>query len=845
MAAIRDKMSTENEQEQRDRGILGINKIGRPKFQIKHNYLLAIAIDDYSDPSIPNLYNCIKDAEDFIEVLSTDYFFDKSNIHFLKSGTGRLEDEPGFAYRGEATHENIIYQLRHFAEKMESKDNLIIYFSGHGVYDEVFNEGYWIPAHGELENNATYVENGTIRTALNAIDSHHTVLISDSCFSGSLFSMNSQKAVGIPRVYKHASRWGLTAGRRNQTVSDGQIGDNSPFARELIRQLKAKQEIWIGDLCKNIIKEIEKEEDQTPMGEPLSGINGHDGGQFVFLPRLATEEDHWIIAWRENTRKAYYSFLARYPDGAYEKVALEVLNTFAEGEKPQFSQEAIGAFQLMVEDEKFHKELRRKSGNEKDYGTDPVLYVRDYCIGKTRNGLNKDIQATYEFIKEHANKLSGAYLIKLRSRSAPETLTQETAETFLKLKVFLVDWSEPYLSHALSLWHSSGEKIKSREKYVLTGKDVSSIDAFSQAHPSADFMITNRLAAFLQGKGFRPLPKLSGGDSALMIELNEMKWQSKRSVPNYIDLGGPAQSLQSFEVGKMQANGAIFSPGDQSIVTWGKDKVIKQWSLEGELQQSFSGHSKGVSTVAYSKKGLISADYGGNVMLWNSSDGKGMSFSRKHKTEIRSLAISKDGSLILTGSHDRTVKLWDLTGNLLLDLPTKGGYPVNVVTFAGGDSSILLASNSYSIFMWQQGLGGDSLTKLEIIGDRPSVLAVSPEGDQFVVGDVNGGLIRYELAQIEQSIVLRSDKNQDDDIDIESAVFSANGQYILTVSGSTDHTVRLWTLQGQIVQIHESKHGAFQKASFSNDGKHILTMSYRGVVEIWENPLYSWQEITP
>jgi|GEM_PF-2181440 len=838
-------MSVENEQEQRDRGILGINKIGRPKFQIKHNYLLAIAIDDYSDPSIPNLYNCIKDAEDFIEVLSTDYFFDKSNIHFLKSGTGRLEDEPGFAYRGEATHENIIYQLRHFAEKMESKDNLIIYFSGHGIYDEVFNEGYWIPADGELENNATYIENGTIRTALNAIDSHHTVLISDSCFSGSLFSMNSQKAVGIPRVYKHASRWGLTAGRRNQTVSDGQIGDNSPFARELIRQLKAKQEIWIGDLCKDIIEEIEKEEDQTPMGEPLSNINGHDGGQFVFLPRLATEEDHWIIAWRENTRKAYYNFLARYPDGAYEKVALEVLNTFAEGEKPQFSQEAIGAFQLMVEDEKFHKELRRKSGDEKDYGTDPVLYVRDYCIGKTRNVLNKEIQATYEFIKEHVKNLSGAYLKRLSFKTTPKTLTQETIDSYLRLKTFLPTYAESYLAHSLHLTQPKGKELKSKERYILTVEEVSSIDVFSKLQPSADFMIRNRLATFIKGKGFRPLPKLSGGDSALTIELNEMKWQSKWSVANYIDLGGPAQPLQSFEVGKVQANGAIFSPDDQSIVTWGKDKDIKQWSLEGELQQSFSGHSKGVSTVAYSKKGLISADYGGKVMLWNSSNGIGMPFSGKHKREIRSLAISKDGSLVLTGGYDRTVKLWDLTGNLLLDLPTNGGTPVNVVAFAGGDSSILLASNSHNIFMWRRGRGGDTLTKIDLFGDRPSALAVSPEGDQFAVGDVNGVLIRYQLAQIEQPIVLGSDKDQNASGEIESAAFSADGQYILTACGGADHTVRLWNLQGQIIQILESKHGAFQKASFSNDGKHILTMSYRGVVEIWENPLYSWQEITP
>ncbi|MEZ5040681.1 MAG: caspase family protein [Saprospiraceae bacterium] len=352
-------MSDTNQASQ-DRGIGEKHLIeATAEHQRKHNHLLAIAVDAYEDEAIDNLSNCVSDVEDLLEVLTTDYFFERGNIRFLRSRDVALDKssqkdiqsmEKDFAFIGEATHELIIAQLKDLAKTMRPNDNLIICYSGHGIYDQDFNEGYWIPADGKLKNNASYIENGTIRTALNAINTHHTVLISDSCYSGTLFSAGKQRSLDIPRVYKHPSRWGLTAGRRNETVSDGNLGGNSPFARELIRILKRKQEVWIGDLCKEIVTEIEhRKEAQTPMGEPFADMKAHDGGQFVFLPRLATEKDYWKIAWRENTRKSYYAFLARYPSGTYEKAAMDALNVFVAAEKPQCSEAALATHDFLYE----------------------------------------------------------------------------------------------------------------------------------------------------------------------------------------------------------------------------------------------------------------------------------------------------------------------------------------------------------------------------------------------------------------------------------------------------------------------------------------------------------------
>lgn len=229
------------------------------------NYLFVIAIDEYEN--CPKLYNPVKDANDLVNLLSKKYHFENQNIITL------LNDE--------ANEANIIHTFRDIARSLTPQDNLVIFFSGHGEYDEVFKEGYWIPANAGKGSIEDYIENSKIRTILNAISSHHTFLIADSCFSGSLFTTG--KDVASNRLEKDPSRWGLTAGR-NEIVDDGKPGNNSPFADSLIYHLKNNDKpIGVMELCQKVIEDVVANAAQTPRGEPLK-VEGHRGGQFFFEP---------------------------------------------------------------------------------------------------------------------------------------------------------------------------------------------------------------------------------------------------------------------------------------------------------------------------------------------------------------------------------------------------------------------------------------------------------------------------------------------------------------------------------------------------------------------------------
>lgn len=265
------------------------------------NYLLVISIDEYVH--CPVLYNCVKDAEDLIRVLTERYFFEEKNITKI--------------YNAEATRGNIHKAFRRLATKMTPTDNLIVYYSGHGEFDKIFRQGYWIPVDAPQGEHDRYIPNGEIKTFLTAVKSHHTVLLSDSCFSGALFASGSGK--NLSRRYEaDPSRWGLTAGR-NEIVSDGKPGMNSPFAESLLYRLRhADRAFGMQELCAQVTEYVDSNSNQTPIGEPLK-IPGHKNGQFVFHLKKDALTD-WKNAEKTDTVAAYSAFIKMHPDDP-ERVA--------------------------------------------------------------------------------------------------------------------------------------------------------------------------------------------------------------------------------------------------------------------------------------------------------------------------------------------------------------------------------------------------------------------------------------------------------------------------------------------------------------------------------------------
>ncbi len=228
------------------------------------NYLLLIAIDDYKYWN--QLSNANKDASDVKNLLLSKYTF-----------------EPDYmveVYNDGATGKNILDKLAEVRKEMSSRDNLLIYFSGHGYYDADLDEGYWIPVDAHKGEETEYLPNSTLLKYIKAIPAKHIFLVADACFSGALFSQASRGYVENVEQYK--SRWALTSGRL-EFVSDGREGKNSPFAQYFIKFLQENQKakVPVSELVNYVKVSVANNSDQTPIGSHLKNV-GDEGGEFIF-----------------------------------------------------------------------------------------------------------------------------------------------------------------------------------------------------------------------------------------------------------------------------------------------------------------------------------------------------------------------------------------------------------------------------------------------------------------------------------------------------------------------------------------------------------------------------------
>ncbi len=236
-------------------------------FSEAKNYLLIVGINQYQH--WPQLNNAVSDVTMVKDVLSTKYRFDPENITTLTNE--------------QATRSGILLALRGFIEKVTPRDNFMIYYSGHGYFDKLLNEGYWVPIEAENNDLGAYIPNSQILKIIENINSQHTFLVADACFSGSLFASSTRGY--SEHVEKLRSRWGLASGRL-ELVSDGNVGQNSPFAQGFYEFLNTNTQakVPVSDLIQYVKKKVAETTDQAPVGNPLKGV-GDDGGEFVFYKR--------------------------------------------------------------------------------------------------------------------------------------------------------------------------------------------------------------------------------------------------------------------------------------------------------------------------------------------------------------------------------------------------------------------------------------------------------------------------------------------------------------------------------------------------------------------------------
>lgn len=230
-------------------------------------YGLLIGIDKYQEAAFADLANPIKDAEKLYKVLLEKYTFEPDNLHMLKNPTRR----------------EIIRGLDMVRKEVTPADNLLIFYAGHGYWDEEANIGYWLPSDATQESTADWFRNSTLVDYLQAIHTRHTLLITDACFAGSIFkarSVNMNKEMAYERIYEMPSRKAMTSGTLDE------VPDQSAFIKYLIQRLYENNETYLSseELFSSFWMAVVSNSSVVPQYGEIQNV-GNEGGDFIFLKK--------------------------------------------------------------------------------------------------------------------------------------------------------------------------------------------------------------------------------------------------------------------------------------------------------------------------------------------------------------------------------------------------------------------------------------------------------------------------------------------------------------------------------------------------------------------------------
>jgi len=252
---------------------LGVAK-AMQEVSVGRYFALIIGIDKYSGEWKP-LRNAVNDAKAVAAQLSSRYEF--QSVRTL--------------YNEQATRTNILKEYEWLMANVRENDNLLIFYSGHGDYNESLQRGFWVPSDATSSSISGLIANTDIQSFLSGIKSKHTFLIADACFSGDIFR---GKTLTIPyensfkyynQIYAKPSRTALTSGGIEPVMDGGKDG-HSVFSYYLLKSLTNNDnQIFDASQLYNDLKvAVINNSNQTPGFSPIVNT-GDEGGQFIFIKK--------------------------------------------------------------------------------------------------------------------------------------------------------------------------------------------------------------------------------------------------------------------------------------------------------------------------------------------------------------------------------------------------------------------------------------------------------------------------------------------------------------------------------------------------------------------------------
>lgn len=310
------------------------------------------------------------------------------------------------------------------------------------------------------------------------------------------------------------------------------------------------------------------------------------------------------------------------------------------------------------------------------------------------------------------------------------------------------------------------------------------------------------------------------------------------------------QYLYRYSTGKSTTYAIAFTPNNQIMISGGNDRIITLRHLKtGKIIRRFNEHSGSIYSLCFSSDGqtLISGSRDTTIKIWhlhtidtykansiNRLIGDGLIDTLTgHSDSINAVAVTPNGQIIVSGSEDNTIKLWDLNSGKCL--ATLVGHEAGVRAVAISPDGQLLVSGSadHTIKLWQlpsvenEPICLDPIYTLTGHSDDVKCLAISNDGQILASGSQDKTIKLWNLETGELKTTLVEHWRE-----VNHLIISPDGKNLISCSG--DETIQVWQLETlKLLHSFVGHQDAVAVVAISPDGQPLISSSWDHTIRVW------------
>lgn len=276
-----------------------------------------------------------------------------------------------------------------------------------------------------------------------------------------------------------------------------------------------------------------------------------------------------------------------------------------------------------------------------------------------------------------------------------------------------------------------------------------------------------------------------------------------------------------------------YNPTKSMIALGDTKSKIRLRDGNGHQLFTLEGHTNWIRSVAFSPNGeiLVSGSDDKTLILWNTKTGQCLKTLEGHTQRVWSVAFSPDGNTVASSSEDKTVRLWNIHTGECSHVLQKHTHWVRGVAFSPNGKILASGSSDRTVILWDAHTGkylktleGQHTARVRTVAfsSDSKILASGSDDHTIRLWDIETGRYLNTLLGHTQRV--------------RSLAFSPEPNSRILASASEDHKVILWDIDTnkryQTLSEHTEK---VWSVTFTDpQGKTLISSSDDKTVKLWD-----------